>query len=59
MFLPYLVSVVCLALRRDKLDDVERDLEGFVQLVNAVLALGKSPLHTLSIFNLSCMCSNV
>lgn len=41
MFLRYLVSVVCSVLRRDKLDDAGRDLEGFVQLVNAVLALGK------------------
>ena len=49
MFLLSLISVVCLVLRRDKLDDVERDLEEFVLLVNAVLALGKFA----SLFNTS------
>ena len=49
MFLLSLISVVCLVLRRDKLDGVVRDLEEFVLLVNAVLALGKFA----SLFNTS------
>ena len=57
MFLQFLISIVCLVLRRDKLDGAERDLEGFVQLVNAVLALGKS-LHSLP-SSASLVCSNI